>query len=120
MDLNLLNNYSALFVKLILILIVAYLLVMLFNLIRDKFISPTTEAKKDDITGLFIILYKLFIFGGWGFIVGNLVEVFLSLITKGAFHAPQLNIGSWDYLLFGIILIFVGKGLNAGIQQLKK
>ena len=74
MDLNLLNNYSALFVKLILILIVAYLLVMLFNLIRDKFISPTAEVKKDDITVLFTILGKLFIFGGWGFIVGNLVH----------------------------------------------
>lgn len=110
-----------LFVKLVLLIVVAYLAVLLFNLIRDKFISPAKEPKKDDINGLFIILCKLFTIGGWGFIIGNISKTILEAFSKAAFHSPvTLSTGSWDYLLFGIILIFVGKGLNAGIQQIQK
>ncbi|WP_163717454.1 hypothetical protein [Mangrovibacterium lignilyticum] len=118
---SLFSNYAALFVKLVLLLVIAYLAVMLFNLIRDKFISPATEPKKEEITGLFTILHKLFTIGGWGFIIGNVLHTILGAITHSAMHnRPQLTAGNWDYLLFGVILIFVGKGLNAGLQQLKK
>jgi hypothetical protein len=94
---------------------------MLFNLIRDKFISPSPEFKKDEITGLFTILHRLFWLSGWGFIIGNIVQCILNVISKqAAYPGAHPEMGSWDYLLFGIILIFAGKGLKAGLEQLKK
>ena len=95
-----LGGYSSLFSKLVLIIIAAYLIILLFNLLRDKFINKDPGTKRDNITDLLSILHKLFYLSGFGFIVANLVMVLLSAMS-GRNSFPSLNLLSkWAYLVF--------------------
>ena len=105
-----LGGYSSLFSKLVFVIIAVYLIIVLFNFLRDKFIIKEPSTKRDNITDLLSILHKLFYLSGFGFIVANLVMVLLSAMS-GRNSFPSLNLpGKWDYLVFGIILIFTGIG----------
>jgi len=59
-----LGGYSSIFMKLIFILIAVFVLVMIINFLRDKFINKESNKKMDDISDLLIILNKLFYISG--------------------------------------------------------
>ncbi len=104
------GGYSALFIKLVFVIIAVYLIILLINFFRDKFINQEPCTKKDNITDLLTILHKLFYVSGFGFMLANLVQVLLSELSESS-RFPSLNLVSqWDYLLFGIILVFIGIG----------
>lgn len=104
------GGYSALFIKLVFVIIAVYLIILLINFFRDKFINQEPCTKKDNITDLLTILHKLFYVSGFGFMLANLVQVLLSELSESS-RFPSLNLVSqWDYLLFGIIVVFIGIG----------
>ena len=115
-----LNGFSSIFMKLVLIIIIVYLIIMILNFFRDKFINKQTDTKRDDILELLTILNKLFFVSGFGFIIGNVFQFLLSQIGTNH-NMPMMNIkGDWDYLTFGIIMIFIGIGFKIGKNVLKK
>jgi cbb3-type cytochrome oxidase subunit 3 len=107
-----LSGFTTIFIKLVFLIILVYLIVLLMNFLRDKFINRVTDTKKDDIADLLIILNKLFFISGFGFIIANIIQ-FLFNQTTNHNHNAMMNFGGqWDYLAFGIILIFVGIGFQ--------
>lgn len=115
-----LNGFSSIFMKLVLLIIVVYLIIMILNFLRDKFINKQTDTKKDDILELLTILNKLFFVSGFGFVIGNIFQFLLSQIDDNH-NMPMMNLkGDWDYLTFGIIIIFIGIGFKIGKNVLKK
>ena len=116
---DLLNGFSSVFMTFVYVIIIVYLIILIMNFLRDKFIGNQSEAKKDDITVLLTILNKLFFVSGFGFIIGNLLQVFFS--SASSHNNIGINIkGDWDYLTFGIILIFMGLGLKAAKATILK
>lgn len=114
------SSFPSIFLKLIFAIIAVYCLVLIMNFLRDKFINKATDTRKDDISGLLIILNKIFRYSGFGFIIGNLVQVLiLNLFISHKFPATNSK-GEWGYLIFGIILIFIGIGFEFGKQALDK
>ena len=102
-----LAGFTTLFIKLVFLIIFVYLIVLLMNFLRDKFINQVTNTKKDDITDLLTILNKLFFISGFGFIIANLIQFPLNQFTHHNSNAMMSFRGEWDYLAFGIILVFV-------------
>lgn len=115
-----LGDFTSIFMKLVFVIIVVYLLVMTLNFLRDKFINKEVTKKKDDISDLLIILNKLFYISGFGFVIANIFQFLLSQINS-RHNMPSMNFrGEWEYLTFGIIIIFVGIGFKVGNTILKK
>jgi len=115
-----LGGFTSTFMKLVFIIITVYLIVLILNFLRDKFISKVTDSKKDNISDLLIILNKLFFISGFGFIIGNIIQVLFSQLTNYGGLGTMKFRGDWDYLTFGIILIFVGISFKVGNKALKK
>ncbi|WP_167611741.1 hypothetical protein [Maribellus sediminis] len=116
-----LGGFTAIFMKLVFVIVAVYLLVMVMNFLRDKFINTEVTTKKDDISDLLIILNKVFFISGFGFIIANIFQVLLSQASRGHSGMPSMNfIGEWEYLTFGIIIIFVGIGFKVANELLKK
>lgn len=114
-----LSGFTALFIKLIFLIILVYLIVLLMNFLRDKFVNKVTDTKKDDIADLLTILNKVFFLSGFGFIVANIIQFVLNQISNQRSNPLMSFGGEWDYLTFGIILIFVGisfKNANKAIR----
>lgn len=112
------SGFTAAFIQLVSLIIVVYLLLVLINFLRDKFINKETDTKKEEIGDLLIILNKLFFGGGIGFITANIFQSILSH-TPAPNMNPIMNFrGEWDYLVFGIILISVGIGFKQANKTL--
>jgi len=109
------GGFTSIFMKLVFAIIMVYIIIMILNFLRDKFIIKEPNTNKDDIIDLLTILNKLFFISGFGFIVGNIVQKILTLMSNQNGNMPTMNFrGEWDYLTFGIILIFIGIGFKAG------
>lgn len=116
-----LGGFTSVFMKLVFAIIAVYLIVMILNFLRDKFIRKDPDSKKDDILSLLTILHKLFFVSGFGFIIANVFQFILSEMGGRHSNMPSMNFrGEWEYLTFGIIIIFVGIGFKAGNKILKK
>lgn len=116
-----LGGFTAVFMKLVFVIIVVYLFVLLLNFLRDKFINTEVTTKKDDISDLLIIMNKLFFISGFGFVIANILQFLLSQASRGHSNMPSMNFrGEWEYLTFGIIIIFVGIGFKVANKLLKK
>ncbi|MGM0621932.1 MAG: hypothetical protein ACQETJ_12850, partial [Bacteroidota bacterium] len=63
-----LGGFTSIFIKLVFAIIIVYLLVMVINFLRDKYINKEVNKQKDDISDLLIILNKLFYISGFGFV----------------------------------------------------
>lgn len=108
-----LSDFTTLFVKFIFLIILVYLVVLIINFLRDKFINKLTDTGKADITDLLTILNKVFVISGFGFILANIAQTVLNMATHQNISAVMSFRSEWDYLAFGIILIFVGLGLKS-------
>ncbi|MGQ7868384.1 hypothetical protein [Sunxiuqinia sp. sy24] len=116
-----LAGFSSVFMKLVFMIIAVYLLVMVINFLRDKFINQEVSSKKEDISDLLTILHKLFFFAGYGFIIANIMQYFFSKLPHRSGGMVNMNLrGEWDYLAFGVIIIFIGLGFKAANRILKK
>jgi hypothetical protein len=116
-----LGGFSSIFMKLVFVIISVYIIILTLNFLRDKFISKEQTTKRDDIIDLLTILNKLFFISGFGFVIGNIFQVLLSGISNRNSSLPSMNFrGEWDYLTFGIILIFIGIGFKIGKKAIKK
>jgi len=116
-----LGGFTSIFMKLVFIIIAVYLIVMVLNFLRDKFVNKETNKKKDNVSDLLIILNKLFYISGFGFIIANIFQFLLSQIDSRHSKIPSMNFrGEWEYLTFGIIIIFIGVGFKIGNKALKK
>ncbi|WMI66014.1 hypothetical protein RBH94_02375 [Aestuariibaculum sp. YM273] len=111
---NILNTYALLFVKLVIAVILIYTIILIINFLKDKFINKVDNAPKVEINLLLILLNKLFFISGFGFIIGNILNVLFSEMGRNRLLA------NWDYLTFGVILIFVGLSFKAANKALKK
>ena len=113
------GGFTSIFMKLVFVIIAVYIIILILNFLRDKFINKTTNTKSDDIFDLLTILNKLFFISGFGFVIANICMVLFSQLTNR--NSPTLNFrGEWEYLTFGIILIFIGIGFKIGNEKLKK
>ncbi len=116
-----LGGFTSIFIKLVFAIIVVYLLVIVLNFLRDKFINKEPNKQKDDISDLLIILNKLFYISGFGFVIANIFQFLLSQIDSRHSNMPSMNFrGEWEYLTFGIIIIFIGIGFKIGNKIIKK
>ncbi|KJF45209.1 hypothetical protein [Draconibacterium sediminis] len=116
-----LGGFTSVFMKLVFVIIVVYLLLMILNFLRDKFINKEATKKKEDISDLLIILNKLFYVSGFGFVIANIFQFLLSQIDSRHGNMPSMNFrGEWEYLTFGIIIIFVGIGFKVANKILQK
>ncbi len=115
------NSFPSIFMNLVYIIIIVFMLVMVFNFFRDKFIKNETNTKKDNIYDLLLILNKLFLISGFGFVIANICQFVLDGIFGSSNNFPSVNLrGDWEYLTFGIIIIFVGIGFKMGYKAFKK
>ncbi|WP_159517758.1 hypothetical protein [Sunxiuqinia indica] len=116
-----LGGFTSIFMKLVFIIIAVYLLILILNFLRDKFINQEATKKKDDISDLLIILNKLFYVSGFGFVIANIIQFLFSQIPVRHSNMASMNFrGEWEYLTFGIIIIFIGVGFKVGNKMLKK
>ena len=113
-----LGGYTQVFIKIVIAIILVYGFIILVNFFRDKFINTDSKSKNPEIIDLLTILNKLFFVSGFGFILGNLVEVLLQQATGGR-HNTVVR-GDWDYLTFGVILIFIGIGFKVAKKVILK
>ena len=105
-----LGGYSGIFIKIIILIMIIYSFIIIINFLRDKFLDLEKISNAPKIVDLLSVLNKIFYFGGFGFIVANIVQVILSKISR---NKRTMNfMGDWDYLTFGIILIFMGIGFK--------
>ena len=115
------GDYTSTFIKLITIIISVYVIIIILNFLRDKFINKETNNRKDEITGLLALLNKLFVISGIGFIIANIIQWFLNTLTRNNPDHLAMNFkGVWDHLTFGVILIFIGIALKSGWKILNK
>ena len=108
------GSLPAIFMKLIFVIITVFVIILILNFLRDKFIHKESTPKTDHIDSLLILLSKLFLISGLGFIIANTVKVFLQQATVRG----NVLKGEWNDLTFGIIIIFVGIALKAGSKVL--
>jgi|GEM_PF-988838 len=115
------GDYISNFVNIVFAVILVYVIIMIINFFRDKYIHQESIAKQEDILGLLTVLNKLFFISGFGFILANVFQFTLNQISN---HNPNIPAfmakGQWDYFTFGIILIFMGIGFQAGKKVMKK
>lgn len=112
------GGYSRFFIKIIIAIIIIYAFIILINFLRDKFLNNEINSKTPQITDLLSILNKLFYLSGFGFIIANIVQMLLSEISR---KKSIMNfMGDWDYLTFGIILIFMGIGFKSAKNTILK
>ena len=107
---SLFGGYPGLFIKLVTAIILIYGLVLIINILRDKFINKKEDYKQADYLDLFTILNRLLYISGYGFIIGNILQVLFNTMSNN--KSPFKNIANmgeeWGYLTFGIIIIFIG------------
>lgn len=114
-------GYTGIFIKLVIAIIVAYGFILLINFLRDKFLNKENISSAPQIVDLLSILNKLFYLSGFGFIIGNILQIMLSQITRNFDNKMPMSFrGEWDYLTFGIILIFIGIGFKLGKKAILK
>lgn len=116
-----LGGYTSVFMKLVFVVIAVYVIILILNLLRDKFINNATDTRKDSISDLLIILNKIFFVSGFGFIIGNIVQVLFAFWSRrhgNGFGGLKIR-GDWDYLVFGIVLIFLGIAFKVANRALK-
>lgn len=112
------GGYSRFFIKIIIAIIIIYAFIILINFLRDKFLNNEINSKTPQITDLLSILNKLFYLSGFGFIIANIVQMLLSKISRK--NSIVNFMGDWDYLTFGIILIFMGIGFKSAKNTILK
>ena len=118
---NFMNNFSYLFVKLVFIIIITFLIIMVINFLRDKFINQEKATTKNSIIDLIFILNKLFYISGFGYVIANIFQMIFSKISDSNSRIPNFKItGEWEYLTFGIILIFIGISFKVIYKTLSK
>ena len=113
------SSFISIFIQLVFLIILVYLLISVLNFIRDKFINKETDTQKENIGDLLTILHKLFFVSGFGFIIANLIEFVFTQGFRQNGNAIMNFRGEWDYLTFGIILIFVGIGFKSANKAIK-
>jgi hypothetical protein len=104
-------QFPELFKDFIFIIILFFTFLILVNLFKNIFVKSKPTSPKYYIVLLLIILNKIFLFGGIGFIVANIVKNIFKEIGSSATQKFSI-IGAWEDLSFGIILLFIGLGLN--------
>lgn len=115
------GGYTGVFLKIVMAIILVYSLLIIIQFLRDKFIKKESPGKDPEIIDLLIILNKLFYVGGFGFIIANFTIIFFGSVLGINNNRMPLNLrGDWDYLIFGIILIFMGIGFEAAKKVLVK
>ena len=113
-----LGGYTEVFVRIVMVIILFYAFILILNFFRDKFIKKETLSQKPHIVGLLSILNKLFYLSGFGFAIANFLQVLLNK-QRGNEIMPSFT-GTWDYLTFGIILIFMGVGFRLAKKVILK
>ncbi|SKB70611.1 hypothetical protein SAMN05660776_2600 [Salegentibacter holothuriorum] len=104
-------QFPTMFKDFVFILLLFFAFLILINLFKNIFVSPKQTPPKDYIVLLLIILNKIFLFGGIGFIVANIIKNSFEEISSN--DGAKFNFLSvWEEMAFGIILLFVGIGLN--------
>ena len=105
-------QHSALFLRIVTLLIIVYVVILIINFLRDKFINPEPSSRRDDISGLLILLYKLFQISGIGFLVIALLQF--------VFGIDHRNFGdAQNSAVFAVLLIFLGLAFKAAMKNLK-
>lgn len=115
-----LGGHSGVFLKILTLVIFVYVFIMLLNFLRDKFLEKDSISKEPQIIDLLSILNKLCFLSGVGFIVANIIEFILSHATRSGRNKSLSFLGEWDSLAFGIILLFVGMGLDMARKEMLK
>jgi len=113
---NFFGDYSVVFIKLVFAFLAIYSLYLILNFLRDKFLKSSSAHKPDNVSDLLIILNRLFVYSGAGFILANIVD----MIIVGVVNSSVMSANENSYLIFGIILIFIGIGFNVTKNKLQK
>jgi hypothetical protein len=113
------SGFIATFIQLVFLIILVYLLISVLNFVRDKFINKETDTQKENIGDLLTILNKLFYVSGFGFIIANLIEFVATQGYRQNGNGIMSFRDEWDYLTFGIILIFVGIGFKSANKAIR-
>ncbi|TKG94035.1 hypothetical protein EYV94_14870 [Puteibacter caeruleilacunae] len=113
-----LGGFPAIFIKIMMAIILVFLIIILFNFLRDKFINKQSTVVKHCITDLLAILHKLCVFAGLGFIASNLLQAMFNEMSRN--HSSLSFSGKWDNLAFGLIIIFIGIGFSKGREVIKR
>lgn len=106
------GNLPVLFTKFVLAILIVYILIQVINFLSAKFIHKEPEFKTLNFESILIILNKIFIPSGLGFIIANIIH---SIITEAS---NSYHFNGWHNLIFGIVLIFVGFGSKYAAKAL--
>jgi hypothetical protein len=117
---ELLSGYAGIFMQLVFAVIFLYVVVMLINFFRDKFINKEVVSKKEDVLDLLTILYYLFFVSGIGFVSGNILQALLFMLSEMGSHTKYYDENAWDYLVIGVIFISIGLAFKFSVKKLKQ
>lgn len=115
------GRHTEFFIKIVMAIIFVYVFILLLNFLRDRYINKDTTSKPPQIIDLLSILNKLFLISGFGFIVGDILQSLLSESTRNGGINTLMNFrNNWDYLTFGVVLIFIGIAFKVAKQTIVK
>lgn len=115
-----LNDFTGLFVKLVVVILILFTVILILNFLSEKFLGREIIKSLNPLQNLLFILNKLFLYAGLGFIVSNIFQFILNESTKG--NNSLLSFGNfggkWEYLTFGIILLFISFGFKSANKSI--
>jgi len=106
-------QYSTVFLKIIALLIIVYIVILIINFLRDKFINPEPSSRQEDLAGLLILLAKIFQISGIGFLVIALLQ-FVFGLDHHNFREAQNSV------VFAVLIFFLSIAFKAASKSLKK
>lgn len=112
------GGYTGIFIKILLAVVLVYVFILILNFFRDKYLTKEHVSKDPQIIDLLNILSKLCYLSGFGFILANIIQV---LLNEAMDYGNRMQLrGEWDYLAFGVILVFVGAGFKSAKKAVIK
>lgn len=114
------GDYSLLFIRLVFAFLFIYALILILNFLRDKFILKEISTKKESVSELLQILNKLFLMSGLGFMVSSGVYAIIAGLSRNMFNGSMTSGNSLNYLVLGILLIFIGLGFKSACKIVDK
>ncbi len=113
---NIFSSFIELFCWMVFTIIIAYLLIMGINFLREKFLVNDKPLAKGSFLELIAILGTLLSLAGFGFIVANIFQQVLNVLSNNHMSLP----GEWNYLTFGIISVFIGLAFKRIAKTISK
>lgn len=100
-----------LFLNFTMVVVCVYVIILVINFFRDKFINPEPTSHREDISGLLLILFKLFQYGAYGIFVISFFSLLFGIEHQNFKPAREC-------FVYAILIFFLGLAFRAAWKAL--